>query len=166
MSGLNNEIRVRIEAFVSELTDLVRRAALDSVMEALGGSGPATVTRPRPAKSSAVAAQSRDRGGKRSPEEIVRTIQLVQDHVQQNPGQGVEQIAKEIGLPTKELTLPIKKLVGNGSLVTEGQKRATKYYPASGEEAASAPARGTAGRRARATGKRPAAKAGRGRKRG
>jgi hypothetical protein len=39
-----------------------------------------------------------------------------------NPGQRMEHIAKEFGLATPELTLPVKKLLADGKLRVEGAK--------------------------------------------
>jgi hypothetical protein len=163
MSGLNSQIRDRIESFAGELAELIRKTALESVTEALGGAaGLAPSARQRGSKGLGEAAP-RERGGKRTPEEIVETTRLVEEFVGRSPGQGVEQIAKALGLPTKELTLPIKKLIAARAVMTEGQKRATKYYPASAE-AAPAPARSQGGRKARGGSKRTAKT--RGKKRG
>ncbi len=134
MNDVDRQIRDRVEAFVSELTDLIRQAALESVSEVLGGQAvPAVGSRRggRPPRS-----RSRRRGGKRSPEEIDATTHRVLEYVQQNPGHGVEQMAMDLAANTKDLTLPIKKLLSNGDLLTEGQKRATKYYATSGAGAA------------------------------
>jgi predicted transcriptional regulator len=51
-------------------------------------------------------------------------------HVTANPGRRMEQIAKELGLATPELTLPVKKLLAEGKIRVQGQKRATEYFPA------------------------------------
>lgn len=130
MNDVDRQIRDRVESFVAELTDLVRQAALESVSEVLGGQAVPGLARrrggrpPRP--------RMRRRGGKRSPEEIEATTHRVLEYVRQNPGHGVEQMAMDLATNTKDLTLPIKKLLGNGDLLTEGQKRATKYYATSG----------------------------------
>ena len=50
--------------------------------------------------------------------------------VKANPGHGVEDMAKVLGVQTKELALPIAKLLGAKTIKKRGQKRATKYYPA------------------------------------
>ncbi len=49
----------------------------------------------------------------------------VGNHIKSNPGQGVEQIAKALSTTTKELTLPIRKLLGDKKITSKGQKRAT-----------------------------------------
>ena len=52
----------------------------------------------------------------------------VLDHVKKNPGQGVEKISKAFRLRSKELTLPIGKLLESKKLKTTGQRRGTKYF--------------------------------------
>ncbi|HOU94120.1 MAG TPA: DNA-binding protein [Polyangiaceae bacterium] len=163
MNGLNSQIRDRIDAFVQDLSELIRKAAIDSVTTALGVDGEiAPAIRVRPAKGLA-GGGARERGGKRTPDEIANTTRTVLEFIASNPGQGVEQIAKALALPTKELTLPIKKLIATKQLATEGQKRATKYFPAAAEAAPAGAARAPGARKVRA-GKRAAK--GRGRKRG
>jgi hypothetical protein len=122
MSEIDSQIRQRIESFVGELSSLVRRTALDSVREALAGGG-RSGQRPGGAVS-----RSRAKGAKRLSTEIESTARSVIDWVQKNPGQGVEKIARGLSTSTKELTLPIKKLLGSKKLRSQGQKRATKYF--------------------------------------
>ena len=57
-----------------------------------------------------------------------------------SPGLRIEQINKAMGTNTTELALPLRKLVADGALKTEGQRRATKYFPGSGQR--SQPRRG------------------------
>lgn len=147
MSQPNNEIRSRIEAFAADLTDLVQKAALEAVVSALGG--PRAASRPFAAPagraaahpaSKAVAAKaapvvakkasgSRPKGAKRLPTEIVKTTQRLSDFIRSTPGQGIEAIGKSLAIATKDLTLPIKKLLAEGSIVAKGERRATKYFP-------------------------------------
>lgn len=157
MTDVSNQIRDRIEAFVQELGELVRRAALESVSSALGGglSGPPRARTGRPPAAAAGA-----RSGKRTPEELEALTESVLSHIQGHPGLGVEQIAAELGITSRDLVLPIRKLVASGKLTTEGQKRATKYYAnqrgsgAGSEEAAKPRGRGGSKRGAKKAGKR------------
>lgn len=81
-----------------------------------------------PAKKAAAA--KRPLGAKRAPAEIQKLTDKVASYISSNPGQGVEAMGKSLGTPTSELTLPIKKLLGSGSIRFEGQRRATRYFPA------------------------------------
>ena len=76
--------------------------------------------------------------------------------VRTNPGQGIEAIGKAIGFATAELARPMKKLVQRGAVRTEGEKRATKYYPGEGGAASASASEGEAAapkRRGRPPGK-------------
>ena len=42
----------------------------------------------------------------------------------------MEAIGKALGTPTKELNLPVKKLLSAKRIRTKGEKRATEYFPA------------------------------------
>ncbi len=45
-----------------------------------------------------------------------------------NPGLRIEQINRQMGTATRDLTLPIRKLVVSGAIVTKGAKRSTTYF--------------------------------------
>jgi hypothetical protein len=157
MSNAENNIKNRVDAFVNDLSDLIRQSALEAVAEALKKGGevssapvarrpgrPAKVVEApvaakpagkpgRPAKSSSAASQAaaakRRAGEKRSPVLLAQVTDQVGNHIKSNPGQGVEQIAKALSTTTKELTLPIRKLLGDKKITSKGQKRATRYFP-------------------------------------
>lgn len=123
MDNLQNQVNIRVEAFVSEITELARAAAYQALNSALdqshgaGGRGPALALGGR-------------KGGKRTAEELAQMADAFLAYVSANPGQRMEHIAKELGLATPELTLPVKKLLADGKISVDGQKRATQYYPA------------------------------------
>ena len=71
------------------------------------------------------------RGAKRTPDELANLQQDFLAFVHKNPGLRIEQINKELGLSTKDLALPIRKLVADGSLKVKGKKRSTTYFPGS-----------------------------------
>jgi hypothetical protein len=146
MSNIENELRGRVDHFVNELSALIRRQALEAVEEVLkkgGGEGvarkvgrPAKVEEPKAkgkaaGKAVAKAAPSAKRkpGEKRTPAALAQITEGVYAHIKNNPGQGVEQIAKALQTSTKELTLPIRKLLGEKKVGSKGQKRATRYFP-------------------------------------
>ena len=134
-NDLDSVIRSRIEAFLAELTALVRQAALESVREALGGGAPALRHGPgRPRKAGAERGARSAPGGrgkrvKRTAADMEGLTQRILEHVRKHPGQGASQIGTALRLSTKELQLPVRKLLASRKLKTTGRKRSTKYFP-------------------------------------
>jgi hypothetical protein len=159
MSDIESELQVRVRGFVDELSALIRRQALEAVEEVLekgesggvaapahrlsAGSAPRGRGRPRKAavESAApraragrggpkpVASPKRKAGEKRTPQQLAQITEQLYNFIKSNGGQGVEQIAKALATPTKELTLPIRKLIRDKKISSKGQKRATRYFP-------------------------------------
>lgn len=133
-SEIDRQIQARIEAFTNELTELVKQAALESISEALSGSMAQPPRGGRARRSNGhVASERRSngvqrKGAKRSPEELESLADKLLKYVESNPGQRTEQIGAALDVPTKELALPMRKLIREGHLKTKGQKRATTYY--------------------------------------
>jgi hypothetical protein len=135
----------RTEAFAAELTELIKKIALDAVAEALAGvDSPQRTTRaPRPAlrsdarpsKPAAKAPRGRVKPARRAPGqkrpagELVKAIQELAAHIKSNPGATMEAIGRALGRPRADLALPIKKLVADNVIRFEGVKRARRYFP-------------------------------------
>ena len=117
--SVNDQIRARVEAFAAELSALIRESAMETVRDALGGGGASRATR---------GSSQRGKGRKRDPGEIERLTGKLLDYVRSNPGQRIEQIAAGMGISTRELNLPVKKLFSQKSVRTKGHKRATQYF--------------------------------------
>jgi hypothetical protein len=175
MLNIDDEIRSQTAAFATDLADLVRRAALESVSTALGGAGatvilpvkvltkrgpgrpkkvvpaPATKTQAPASKSAAAvkpsktpvkaapvskapvsrkAAPKRPFGAKRPPAELAKLTEKLGEFIQAHPGLRIEAISKALGAPTKELNLPVKKLIAAKKIRSQGHKRATEYFAA------------------------------------
>ena len=134
-NSLDDRIRARVEQFASELAELIRESAMETVSAALAGARPSPGRGGRRAAAAAAVravgrgrAASREKGAKRPPDEIERLTGRLLDYVKGNPGQRIEQIADGMGTSTKELNLPAKKLIAGKQLRTKGQKRATQYF--------------------------------------
>ena len=124
----SSEIQARIEQFVSELEFLIRKAALASVEQALqspGGVGKSAAVR---ALANVPMGYLRPKGSRRTADDLEEVMAALLGYIKKNPGQRMEQLADGMGLASKELTLPIKKLHADGRLKTKGQKRATAYF--------------------------------------
>jgi len=129
-----NEIRTRVEAFAADLTALIHKAALDAVNEALGAA-PAGRAPRGSGKVAAVAraakARPRRPGEKRDPKVLAALVERLHGYIKAHPGQRIEQIGVGLGIATKELTLPAKKLLAAKRITSKGEKRATTYAPSS-----------------------------------
>lgn len=66
-------------------------------------------------------------GEKRSPEALERLTQKLLAWVTKHPGKNKEELAKGLGVPSRELNLPTKRLLAGKQIQATGQKRATRY---------------------------------------
>lgn len=138
-NSIHAGLRARIDAFLSEITGLVKQAALDAVTASLSDGGAPKRRGPgRPKGSGAAAAAAgaapkaapakSGKRGKRTSEEVDAMAEAVSAYIKANPGQGLEAIGRGLGMPTKELKLPIAKLNQAKALKTTGQRRGMKYF--------------------------------------
>ncbi len=124
------KIQAIIENFVAELSAALSEASHNAIALALGGGQPAAVSgKARTAKPAKVAkVAKRAKGAKRTADELTELTSSLLAHVKRHPGLRIEQIGEALGLTTKDLALPAKKLIAEKKLSTKGQKRATTYF--------------------------------------
>lgn len=127
-TSLDREIRSRLDSFTAELTSLVRTAALDSLHAALGATQSTAAVAGAAAQQLDRKVTRRRRGGKRTSESVLETAVTVQKYIKSHEGERLEQIAKGLGMPSKELKLPIQKLFAQKAIKTKGVKRGTMYF--------------------------------------
>ncbi len=111
---VEKELRHCIESFVMDLDVLMRQAALDAIEETFGGSGLAT-GRTRP-------------GSKRTAAELEQLQGSLLETITLHPGLRIEALSEVMNVPSRDLTLPIRKLIGARKIRKKGQKRATSYF--------------------------------------
>ena len=129
-TDIDEKIRGMLEAFASDLAGLIRESAMETVRDALGGAPSGRRGGGRAARAEIASPGRRlPKGAKRPPGEIVKLTQRLLDYVKGHKGERIEQIAKGMGVSTRELNLPVKKLISGKSIKTRGQKRATQYFP-------------------------------------
>jgi len=104
MTDFQTEMNRVVSGFVAQITELARRAAMDMVHNALG------------------------KGAKRTGDELDKLGDTFHAFVAKHPGLRIEQINKQLGTSTKDLALPIRKLIADGDLKTKGEKRSTTYF--------------------------------------
>ena len=135
---MSNELSNLISKFTSDIEAAIRQSTLDAVTSALGGEAPAkkasngaaangTSNGVAHAAPKAPKSGARAPGEKRDPKELAKLVERVASYITKHPGLGIESIGKALETPTKDLTLPIKKLLGEKRIASKGKKRATRY---------------------------------------
>jgi hypothetical protein len=131
MSDFQNEMNRVVQGFVAQITELARRAAIDTLESAFGGrsgrGAPAAVA--LAANLGRVGRPRGGRGAKRSSADLEALSERFASFVASSPGLRIEQINKQLGTTTKDLALPIRKLISEGRIKAKGQKRSTTYFP-------------------------------------
>jgi len=140
MNDFGSQIARVTSDFISQISILAREAAVGMVNAAMPGG----VAYPASARSFpgvlGDAGLSSGRGrrmgrpvgirsGKRTPDDLARLSESFVGFVGKNPGLRIEQINKQLGSTTKDLALPIRKLVASGEISVKGEKRSTTYFP-------------------------------------
>ncbi len=74
-------------------------------------------------------AADRRKGEKRSALVLAETTSALATYIKNNPGERIERIAMSLGEPTRDLALPVKKLLASKRIRKTGVRRATRYYP-------------------------------------
>ena len=135
MSDFQNEMNHAVQGFVAQIAELARRAALDTLESAFGSRGGGRNGGGRATAAAITAGAGRagrprgGRGAKRSAADLEHLSEKFATFVKANPGLRIEQINKELGTTTKDLALPIRKLIADSKITAKGQKRSTTYFP-------------------------------------
>jgi hypothetical protein len=131
MSDFQTEMNRVVQGFVAQITELARRAAIDTLESAFGGRGGrgAPVAAALAANLGRVGRPRGGRGAKRSSADLEALSERFASFVAASPGLRIEQINKQLGTTTKDLALPIRKLISEGRIKAKGQKRSTTYFP-------------------------------------
>lgn len=136
-SNLDQDIQDRIHSFLSELSGLVKKAALEAVHAALGENGAPRRGPGRPrgsgrrgARRAGRPARKAGRGKRirRSAAELTQISARVLAQVRSKAGQRLEEIGRALKTDTAILKRPVAMLVASKKLKTTGQKRGTKYF--------------------------------------
>jgi hypothetical protein len=124
MTDVQTQINRLVASFVDQVTALARQAAMDTLAVSMGrrkgGAGPVLLA--------GVPGRGRGKGVKRTSNDLAKVGDKLVAFVAANPGLRIEQINKAIGTSTRDLQLPIRKLIASGALKTKGQKRSTQYF--------------------------------------
>ena len=123
--NLQAELNQTIDNFQAKIADLARRAVIDTVGEAFGRVGT-----PQAEALAMPVGRPPGRGKpKRRDSELRELSERFAAFVRHHPGLRIEQINKQLGTTTKDLALPIRKLIAEGTIKTKNRKRSTTYFP-------------------------------------
>jgi hypothetical protein len=129
MSNFQHEMNQVVDGFVAQITELARRAALNTLEATFASHGAGRASVVAAPRGAAPAAPPRGRGAKRRPEDLEALSNQFASFVKSHPGLRIEQINKELGTTTKDLALPIRKLIAERVISAKGKKRSTTYFP-------------------------------------
>lgn len=128
----SDRIRDLIEDFATKLQDVLKedlKADLERALDSVGfgtARGHSTAA-PHANGHRASKRATRTKGAKRDPAALEALSARFVDFVQKHPGLRVEQINQQLGTTTKDLALPIRKLLAEGRVKAHGHKRSTTY---------------------------------------
>jgi len=121
-TNMQTEMNRVVAQFVAEVTEIAKRAARDQLDAAFGGRSSGGR-----ASTSAGVTRGRGRGVKRTQEDLDALADKFYEFVKSNPGLRIEQINAKLGTSTKDLQLPIRKMIADGEIKAKGKKRSTTY---------------------------------------
>lgn len=131
MADIEERIEQRIRAFADELRALIREAAHQAIDDAFGAASTSS-SPPRRSNAKRTSSKSRRRpspkGTRRTTDQMQRDLDALREHVRRHPGSTALEIAAAIGMATREIARPIKKLIAAGDVRKTGVKSNTRYY--------------------------------------
>ncbi|HSS02079.1 MAG TPA: hypothetical protein VLM79_33700 [Kofleriaceae bacterium] len=135
----HREIQALVDNFIADLSDLAKRIAIEQLRAAFGVGAKLAGTKlpplPMPAPAAAPARASRGRRGRRGPRDIEALRGKLLSVITENPGRRAEDISAALGTKTAEIAPPLRRLVADRVVRTEGARRGTRYYLASPPDA-------------------------------
>jgi hypothetical protein len=138
MRDFERKLQASLTTFASDIELLLRHAAASALEAVVGAHAAAPIRRTlaadgvAPRQRSAASRMPRavaSRRRRRSPENLARLTRALDAYIRKNKGLGIEAIGKAMGASTRELALPMKKLLAERRVATRGARRATRYYP-------------------------------------
>jgi hypothetical protein len=131
----HREIQTLVDNFVAELSDLAKRIALERIRAAFGIGAKLAGTKlaplPMPAPAPAPSRGGRGRRGQRG-QRGQRDIEALRGKllsvITENPGRRAEDISAALGTKTAEIAPPLRRLIAERVVRTEGARRGTRYY--------------------------------------
>jgi hypothetical protein len=126
--SLAKQLQANIDAFTANMHAIVTQAVRDAIDEAARS---VPKSKGAPSKTSAVTVATPG-AGKRPTHGRGSSVDVdtVLKEVKRQGGRGVEALAKSLRVKTKQLQLPLRKLVETRKIKTKGQRRGMRYTAA------------------------------------
>ena len=121
---MNPDIRTLVENFTNDISNLMRRAALEEVHAKLTlAIGDVSAPKRRAARTG-----KRGRPGKFTPEQLENHGASILALLKKSPGARSEQLSAAMKMDAKTLRIPLKALIAAKKIKVKGQKRGTTYF--------------------------------------
>ena|SRR5690349_21646859 len=135
----HRKIQALIDSFVADLGELAKQIALEQLKTAFGSvklaplpppssSSYASSASSASSSSSASSAASRRGRGRRAQHEIEALRNKLLTVISDNPGCRAEDINSALGTRTPQIAQPLRRLVADRLVRTEGARRGTRYF--------------------------------------
>jgi hypothetical protein len=121
----HRKIQALIDSFVADLGELAKQIALEQLKTAFGSVKLAPLPLSSPTSPSGSARSGRSRRGQREIEALRSKLLTV---ISDNPGCRAEDINGALGTRTPQIAQPLRRLVAERLVRTEGARRGTKYF--------------------------------------
>lgn len=129
----HRKIQALIDSFVADLGELAKQIALEQLKTAFGSVklAPLPPSSSSYSSSAASSGSSTARGrsrGRRAQHEIEALRSKLLTVISDNPGCRAEDINSALGTRTPQIAQPLRKLVAERLVRTEGARRGTRYF--------------------------------------
>ena len=139
----HREIQALVDNFIADLSDLAKRIAIEQLRAAFGVGAKLAGTKlaPLPMPAPSAPAPARAGRGRRGPRgqrghvDIEALRGKLVAAITEQPGRRAEDISAALGTKTAEIAPPLRRLVAERLVRTEGARRGTRYYMTSPPEA-------------------------------
>ena len=121
----HRKIQALIDSFVADLGELAKQIALEQLKTAFGSVKLAPLPLSSSTSPSGSARSGRSRRGQREIEALRSKLLTV---ISDNPGCRAEDINGALGTRTPQIAQPLRRLVAERLVRTEGARRGTKYF--------------------------------------
>ena len=130
----HRKLQALIDSFVADLGELAKQIALEQLKTAFGSvklaplPPPSAASFSSSASSASSAAAARRSRGRRAQHEIEALRNKLLTVISDNPGCRAEEINSALGTRTPQIAQPLRKLVADRLVRTEGARRGTRYF--------------------------------------